>query len=562
MWPVCGYATGRRPPVRPGGVPTIDTRIDQQVQAALRARRPQEAHALLQPVLEADPNDHLALRAMASVRAALGDVDGAIDTFRKLIRLTAEPLPLIDELAQFCQRLGRQEAMLPVYERYLQTHPDSAVGHHNYAFYAARAARPQVALDHYRRALELGIGRPEEVHLNIANVYADLLRDDARARAQLEKALAARPGYPAALFNLGGLAEQQGDVQQARACFRRCMEAEPGDPRPLARLADTFDFAEDGRDELFAQLERAASRSPDPDLLFALGRALEQRGDAPGAWQRYTEANRRDQQAWPPYLPEAVERGFGRLVEASTHEWLSRLRTEQAAAPVFICGMLRSGSTLLEQMLAMHPAFTPAGEREFLPRLVASKLPRYPEGLGDISAGQVKAWAKAYQRESVEIFGAGARLTDKRPDNFLFVGLIKAMFPRAKVVITQRDWRDVATSLYATRLGPAARYATDLGHIRHYIGQHDRLVAHWKDLLGEDLVTVSYEQLVAAPREEVGRLLEALGEPWDERCLNFHELHNTVRTASVWQVRRPLYASSVGRWRRFGQAFDQDDAGN
>jgi len=122
-------------------------------------------------------------------------------------------------------------------------------------------------------------------------------------------------------------------------------------------------------------------------------------------------------------------------------------------------------------------------------------------------------------------------------------------------VVTLRDWRDVATSVFATRLGPAAPYSTDLGHIRHFIAQHDRLIGHWRAVFGDDLVTVQYEALIAEPRVTIERLLAALGEPWDERCLAFHELRNTVKTASVWQVRQPFYSSSVGRWRRFHAAF-------
>jgi len=526
------------------------------VQAALQARRPRDAEALLAAALQADPNDHAALRAMANVRAMLGDPDGAIEQFRRLIRLTAEPLPLINELAGFCQRFGRQDAMLPVYERFLKTHPGSALGHYNYAWYAGKAGKPQVALDHFQRALDLDIGRPEEVHLNMANVCSGGLRDDTRARRHLEKALALQPGYPAAQFNLGHLAEQEGRLEEARERFGQCLAAAPDHFMALARLADTHDFAE-GHDELLKRLEEAALRTPDPDVHFALGRALEQRADYAGAWRHYAAANETDAKHLPPYRPDAWERRIDQLISTCTPAWLHGLQQPRDASPVFICGMLRSGSTLLEQMLAMHPAFAPAGEREFLPRLVAGKLPRYPEGLAGLSPDQVRAWARAYQKESMEVFGGTARLTDKRPDNFLFAGLIKAMFPQAKIIVTRRDWRDVATSLFATRLGPAAGYATDLGHIRHFVGQHDRLVAHWQDLLGDDLLTVEYEKLVADPRGELTRLLAGLGEPWDERCLAFHEATNSVRTASVWQVRKPLYASSAGRWQRFRTQFDQ-----
>jgi hypothetical protein len=482
-------------------------------------------------------------------------VDGTIVHLRQLIRRSPQALPVIDELARYCLAHGRLEVAVGAYQRHLVRHPESAAGHFNCAYYLTRLGRCELAIEHYRKALALGIARPEEAHLNIARICADALRDDARARQHLERALALNPGYASAWLNLGNLAEQQGERVEARRCFERCLEFEPGNELALARLADTCDFQNGGEPTLFTRLQDAAQRSSDPDLHFALGHALEQRGACPEAWQQFSLANDQDRRIVPPYDPVDCERAFDRIIATCSREWLAALQQDRPRAPVFVCGMFRSGSTLVEQILAAHPAFTPAGEREFFPRLVAGAFPRYPEGLQSVREAQLRAWARTYAAESERVFGRGARLTDKRPDNFLYLGLIKAMFPRAKIVVMQRDWRDVAASIFATRLGPAANYATDLGNIRHYIRQHDRLIGHWRDLFGDDLVAVSYEALIADPRAQVGRLLAALGEPWNERCLAFHDLRNTVRTASVWQVRQPIYSSSLGRWQRFRGAF-------
>ncbi len=146
-------------------------------------------------------------------------------------------------------------------------------------------------------------------------------------------------------------------------------------------------------------------------------------------------------------------------------------------------------------------------------------------------------------------------MTDKRPDNFLYVGLIKAVLPSAKIVVTERDWRDVATSIYSVRLGPSQPYATSLEDISHYIGLQTKLVDHWEELLGSALMRVRYEDLVLDPERTVTGLLEWLGEDWDERCLAFHELKNSVKTASVWQVREPLHPKSIGRWKNYHQQF-------
>jgi hypothetical protein len=175
---------------------------------------------------------------------------------------------------------------------------------------------------------------------------------------------------------------------------------------------------------------------------------------------------------------------------------------------------------------------------------------------------QLANWRRRHAELAAGFAGAERRLTDKRPDNFLHIGLIKAILPSAKFVVTQRDWRDVAISIFSTRLGPRQNYATRLEDIRHYLGLHEMLVNHWASLLGSDLVRVRYEDLVKEPRSVLERVLEALGEAWDDRCLSFDTLGNAVRTASAWQVRQPLHAQSIGRWqnyrRRFEEAFGAD----
>jgi len=483
------------------------------------------------------------------------NLEAAIGELRRAIRQSPEPLPLLNQLGQLCLRSGRLDAAAAAWEQYLRTHPRSSLGHFNFAWFSARQGQPMVAVRHYEKAIELGIPRAEEAHTNLANLYSSVLRDDRRAKQHLEQALRLNPAYLPAVHNLGGLAEQEGQLERARELFGRCLEIDPAATPSLARLADTFDFNVDG-EPVLQRLEAAAGGSRDPDLHFAVGRAREQRGQYEAAWQAHAEPHRLDRSVMPAYSPGRVESGIDTLIATCTPEWLARLSTGQATSPVFICGMLRSGSTLLEQALAAHPAFTPGGEREFFPRLVAAQLPGYPREIASVDAGRLKSWARSYQRETEAIFGKDTRITDKRPDNFLYLGLIKALFPAARVVVTRRDWRDVATSIFATRLGPMAPYATDLAHIRHFIAQHDRLIAHWQALLGKDLLVVDYEQVVAEPKAQIGRLLEFLGEPWDDACLEFHTLSNTVRTASVWQVRQPLYAGSIGRWERFQSTFD------
>jgi len=530
---------------------------------ALQSNRVEEAISLLTSALDRIP-DHLQARwLLVQCLDRQHDATGVQEQAGILLRYAEGNLDLVNEVTALLHGRGYPLGpALEAYRRHLEANPSSANAAFNYALYLGKDGQFEAAVDTYRQALERGIDSPEEVHLNIANLYMDHLGENDRAKEHLERALAIRPDYFGAHFNLGNLAEQFGDREEVTRRFERCLELDPASEIALARLADAHRF-EDPADPLIARLDKAAAVSRDSDVHFALGRAWEQVGDFDRAWKHFTRGNEMDRAALPPYRPAEMDAWVSRIAAAFDHEWLARF-DGASHRPVFICGMFRTGSTLLEQALAAHPAFTPGGESEFFPRLVARQLPSYPEGVADVSARQIEEWRAAHVRLcagrgaecSAEAGASGSRLTDKRPDNFLYIGLIKAVLPSARFVVTERDWRDVATSIYSNRLGRQQNYSTSLENIRHYIRLQKRLVDHWAALLGPDLLRVAYEELVTRPEEVLRGLVEQLGEPWDERCLGFGGAGSSVKTASVWQVREPLHTKSIGRWRNYQRPFE------
>lgn len=479
-----------------------------------------------------------------------------MDRLHSFLQENRKSLPAIDRIALLLQQRSYPlQHALEAYENYLTHQPHSANAAFNYAWYLARDGQFEAAIQMYRRALELGIEQPEEAHLNIANIYMDHLRDDNEAQEELQQALAKNPRYVGAFHNLGNLAEQLGDREQAAAHFEKCLEIDPGNESALARLADTHRFVKDD-DPLLARLFESARTSSNSDLHFALGAAFNQLANYKLAWSHFSKANALDRKILPPYRPEQTETNFSQITSQCSSEWLARF-PGISHEPVFICGMFRTGSTLLEQVLAAHPRFTAGGESEFFPRLVLREFHDYPDGLEETTSGELRLWRETHAIHSKGFAGGSTRFTDKRPDNFLYVGLIKAILPSAKIVVTERDWRDVALSIFSTRLGAAQNYSTSLANIRHYIGQQQLLVDYWKSILGDDLIRVRYEDLVGQPRETVGKLLDALGEDWDERCLSFHKLENAVKTASVWQIRKPFHSRSIGRWKNYKPYFEE-----
>lgn len=525
----------------------------QQAIVAIRGQQFEQAKTILSDLLSATPNNVQARWMLVQTLEHLKAPERALDQLQLLLLHVKKDLSAIDQVASHLyQRRYPLQHALRAYKKYLAYKPGDANAAFNFAYYLGKDGQFEAAVDMYQRSLKLGISAPEEVHLNIANIYMDHLRDSVQAKEHLQKALARRADYASAYFNLGNLSEQEGKRSEATRYFERCLEIDPGNEGAIARLADAHRFVED--DPLLMRLVATAKKSNNSDVDFALGKAYEQLANFEIAWQYFSKANARDKLALPTYEQEKTEAAFQQIMSQCSGQWLSQY-PGQSSKPVFICGMFRTGSTLLEQVLAAHPGFTAGGESEFFPRLVSREFPAYPQDLDRITTDKLRSWKEAHQELSVKLVGASARLTDKRPDNFLYIGLIKAILPSAKFVVTERDWRDVATSIFCTRLGLRQNYATTLKNIRHYIGLQKQLVDHWQSILCADLIRVRYEDLVSEPRHTISAVLEGLGEAWDERCLSFDKLQNTVQTASVWQVREPFHTRSIGRWKNYEKQF-------
>jgi tetratricopeptide (TPR) repeat protein len=512
---------------------------------AFRAGRLDESRKLLEDVLTVDHDNQSSLWGLFRICEAQGDEAAAIEFLHRLAAVLPDDISILEAISARSNTPQQLDRVLALYRLYLQRN-SIADGHFNYAYLLARAGESEAAIASYLRAIELGAERPEEIELNIATVYSQQLRDDQSAKRHLYNALSINEKYVPAYFNLGCIAEQRGDRPVALAQFSKCLDIQPDYLPALVRLADAQKFSDESS-PLLVRLKEIGCENEDPDLHFALGRAFEQCGNYSEALTHFERANSVDRANYVKYENALTEAHFEAIKQNFDAAWLAGHVMNNQNEPVFICGMFRSGSTLVEQILAAHSSFTPAGEREFFPRLIAKHLPEFPNGCASLSEKMRREWANSYQTESERVFGCNTRLTDKRPDNFLYLGLIKALFPRARIILTQRAWRDIAWSIFTTRFGPGQHYATSIESTRHYINLQADLMTHWQSLFGDDIFVVEYEELVLSPKKSISGLLNFLGEPWEDNCLRFDSLKNTVRTESVWQVRQPLYTSSIGR---------------
>jgi tetratricopeptide (TPR) repeat protein len=463
-------------------------------------------------------------------------------------------------------RDGRTEEAIAAYRQLLAIAPDLPDSWYNLGLLLRSVGRFEEALDAYQSALARGVGGPEEVHLNRAVIFADHLRREADAERELRAALACDGDYAPAWLNLGNLFEEFGRRDEAIACYERILPATGGRPGPhvdcrydaLARLAHLRP-PEDLEDPFLKRLEEASAAAlvgPETraNLFFELGRALDRLGAYDRAFIAFTAANRCVRDGGPAY----DRRRIAAAVDALTRVSLPASRRPGGGRPrvVFICGMFRSGSTLVEQALAAHPLVTAGGELNLLNRLEANELRPYPETLSFLSEERAQSIGDSYRGALRRLFPQsvrdGAVVTDKRPDNFLRIGMIRRLFPDAKIVHTVRDPADTCLSVFFQHIDPrAAGYSTDLADIAHYFGEYRRMMRHWRETRADDIFDFDYDRFVREPEGALRELLAFLDLPWEAGCLEFHAVANSVKTASYWQVRQPLYRGSSGRSRNY-----------
>lgn len=431
---------------------------------------------------------------------------------------------------------------------WLQQHPDDADGWFNLGWCQRQLLDPHAALASYQRAIDAGLADPEQAHLNMAAVKAEVLHDVAGARASLKAALAIQPGFVLAWQNLGQLEEDVGDAAAARAAYEQALRHAPGSGRAHARIAGIDVFEGRPADGL-ARVEAAAARVGNSDdlieLTFAAANALDAMGRHDDAFAQAEDANRLQKHTSPlAHVQANVTAQMAALTAIFPAEPLSPAPAT-AANPIFICGLFRSGSTLLEALLGRHAGITVGGELAYTPWFM-TQFGEYitPDVVNDAAA----RFREGYSEFARTVLGDVPAFTDKRMDNFLYLGLIKRAFPAAKIVHILRDPIDNFLSMFFLPFADNLTYANDFDDMIHYYRAYRRLMDHWQACFGDDIITVRYEALVADPEGLIASLARQIGIAPAAAPASGDQI---IRTASVWQVRQPVHARSRGRWRNY-----------
>ncbi len=458
------------------------------------------------------------------------------------------------QLTALLERQGKLGEAGEFYGRLIETMPGLPVARFNHACFLRRRGRLEEALAEHQQALDLGIDQPEEVLSNMGVIQTELRRDD-EAQSLLERALAINATYIPARFNLALLYEERGELARALELYEAILDQNPAYVDALVRIAHARK-ATSPDDPVIRRLRRSLRRSnidalARESLHFALGKALDDCGRYDEAFEQYGLGNRQSAARLLRYDPSAEEQRVERILTTFTADWLAGAAPVSDRPLVFVTGMFRSGSTLFEQLLAGHPRVTAGGEIEYFGRLLMHSGAQFPESVASLAPDGWQRLGREYLEYLDRTFPGAETVTNKRPDMFPLLGVLRAMYPNARFVNTVREPKDTCLSIWFQQFDARLAYASDLGSIAHHYRQYRRLMAHWRRLFADRIFDADYDRLVEDPREVAAGLLEFLGLDWHDDCLAFERRATRVRTASVGQVREPLYRRSSGRWRNY-----------
>ena len=575
---------------RKGGAPPDPgaVRVTRWLRSAFDAHgagKPREAERLTRRVLEAIPDQPDALHLLATVARESGRMDLAIDLYDRLLRRhPAIPIAqnnlgnLLQERRQWKRAIACYEAALAHDSRYMSAYFNlgRALLHLNDSVRAEYCLRQAAAL--------------EPIDAQVRSTLARALIEQGRKEDALEevrRSIELDPDSTELQNDAGVVHGTIGDFDTAREHYRSALALDPGNGKAALNLAKSKRFIkqqDDDADLIHAAAERhAPGTSRKRDLDLAMGKIHDDRGEWEAAFTRYERANRQFSAAALEEVDTMLPL-MDRMRAVFDAGWFAALpaAVDPDSTPVFIVGMPRSGTTLVEQFLAAHPDVHAAGELSEITRLVAEVASHadnetiplragvhsthavswpgvessYPECVRGLSALQVAALGERYLEHLRSHSSEATRVTDKLPGNYLQLGFIATILPGAKVIHCRRDPLDTAISIYFTDFMVGHEYSNDLRAIGRQIRGMRALMAHWEAMLGERILTVDYEALVADPEPVTRAMVAHVGLAWDDACLRHHKVTRAVLTASAWQVRQPVYKRSAGRARHYDRFLD------
>ena len=490
-----------------------------------------EAEKQAQSLLQENSRDVNAALLLARIAINARCYDDAEQLLVRITEIAPGFVAAWHDLGSVLKELNRFEEAVKALQEAVRLDPANAVTHYFYGAALAMAAQPEAAIEAYRKAVDLD------------------------------------PDLSGAYLGLGHVLKTVGDQDGGVAAYRRAIELRPDFGEIYYSLSNlkTFKFSDQ---EIAGMEERVGNNALPIDcqvhFAFSLGKAYEDKADYAAAFRYYELANRRHREtiAYDPVQTEVAHEKIRKAFSLEFFEHQAQMGTGcRDPDPIFILGLPRSGSTLLEQILASHSLVDGTSELPDISMIAQSVTNKahgrtFPISMPELTSEELTALGKQYLSQTQRHRGSAPFFTDKMPNNFAYVGFIKAILPNAKIIDARRHPMDSCVGCFKQHFAKGQTFTYDLFELGEFYLEYERMMTHWDAVLPGQVLHVEYENVVSDLETQVRRLLEFCGLEFEQSCVNFHETKRAVRTASSEQVRQPIYQGSLATWKRFGSDLD------
>jgi len=523
----------------------------------------QEAMRFYQAAIASSPNFADSLNNLGAILVIEQQFSQALQYLKRAIVLTPNSVDANCNLGFAFNGLENVDIALCHFQRALELNPQHAEAYLGISMVYCTKLDFEAAENYVRQALELEPNKAEFYQF-LAMIYCNL-NDSTQALAYFDHALSLEPTLSSAFIGKGNLLAEMGKMDEADAILSQAQM----DPSTATQLSLHYSLVQlhtvkpqdSSMQALLSIASNVADLTPQQQeyLYFALGKCYDDIGEWATAFEHFTKGCQ-IKRSNSTYSTEEQNKLTQRIIDCFTEKTLETLRqsANPSTAPIFVLGMPRSGTTLIEQIIASHPSVYGAGELTHLTQIISRPIDTpagtlvYPENILHLTHAEARAISDEYLSHLQSYAPTAAHISDKMPGNFVAIGLIHALFPEAKIIHVERNPIDTCLSCYTKRFTHGQLFSYDLTELGHFYASYQRIMAHWRQLLpANSWLDVCYEDVVIDLESEARRLITYCGLPWDPSCLAFHSAQRQVRTASYMQIRKPIYKSSVDRWRRY-----------
>ncbi|MBF0380240.1 MAG: tetratricopeptide repeat protein [Magnetococcales bacterium] len=503
-----------------------------------------------------DPTNVEILNNFATVCHSLGRLDSAHEAYQKAISIKPDYAQAHCNLANVLNQQGKTASAIASCQKAIAIKPDYAQVHNNLAYIFQQQGRRDEAVNYYQKAISLEPSN-EIYHYNLGNTYKEQGKLE-QAVNSFQKSIEINPKYIYAYNNLGKTLQDQGKIDEAVSIYQQAISIDSSYAEVFYNLSSCKKISDIQEVEKIKMVLSDKTDNKDKMYLnFALGKALADIKQDEEAFKYYNEANRLERESFDFKISD-VKKTFDKFKHVFNKDFFEQRGDVGCKdnTPIFILGMPRSGTTLIEQILASHDDVYGAGELSFVKHGVLETMSSNLKNMIPYTVSRLKdegleALGEKYISKIRKIQPDVKFITDKMPDNFLYIGLIRLMLPNAKIIHSVRLAKDTCLSIYRLKFAHGHPYAYNLKELGEYYRLYADMMNHWHKLFADDIYQCHYEKLTTNQEEESRKLLDYCGIEWSDKCLDFYETKRDVVTSSNYQVRQKIYTSSVNGWRRF-----------